>query len=140
MKISKEKLEIFNTIILPKLKELNEAALTTNVVTEEDLRIARKNYFKSQKSIFQASNIIVGLIILVLSIFLTFPLLSRGLANFLGIRCIVPNNYIVWEATRPITDCNYCKTIDGPLILSNISRANFQVNSFAFQNYLPKIY
>lgn len=45
----------------------------------------------------------------------------------MGIRCILPNNYLIWEATRPISDCTYCNGITRPLILNNMTQEEFQV-------------
>lgn len=47
---------------------------------------------------------------------------------FTSIRCFVPNNYMIWEATRPISNCQFCAGIDRPLILSNISQTEFLVS------------
>lgn len=49
------------------------------------------------------------------------------IAYVLGIRCFVPNNYLVWEATRPVTDCAYCRSVRRPLILPNMTREEFLV-------------
>lgn len=43
----------------------------------------------------------------------------------LGIRCILPNNYFIWEATRPITDCNFCNNVTQPIVLNNLTRDQF---------------
>ncbi|XP_023014905.2 uncharacterized protein isoform X2 [Leptinotarsa decemlineata] len=48
-----------------------------------------------------------------------------GFNYLLGVRCIVPNNYFIWEATRPITDCNFCSNTLEPIILSNITKNDF---------------
>lgn len=45
----------------------------------------------------------------------------------LGIRCFLPNNYLIWEATRPISDCSYCKGVNRPIILKNMTQEEFQV-------------
>lgn len=47
----------------------------------------------------------------------------------LGIRCFLPNNYLIWEATRPISDCSYCRGVNRPLILNNMTQEEFQVSS-----------
>lgn len=47
---------------------------------------------------------------------------------FTSIRCFVPNNYLIWEATRPISNCQFCGGVDRPLILSNISQTEFSVS------------
>lgn len=46
---------------------------------------------------------------------------------FTSIRCFVPNNYMIWEATRPISDCQFCVGVNHPLILSNVSQTEFEV-------------
>lgn len=49
--------------------------------------------------------------------------------NFLeyvrGVRCLVPNNYFIWEATRPISDCNFCLNVTQPIVLPNVTREEF---------------
>lgn len=43
----------------------------------------------------------------------------------LGVRCVVPNNFLVWEATRPVADCGICRGVDAVLELHNVSREQF---------------
>ncbi|XP_015516883.2 uncharacterized protein [Neodiprion pinetum] len=63
---------------------------------------------------------------------LSYCLLSENLsANFalkyaLGTRCLVPNNYFVWEFTRPVSTCEFCRGIDSALILPNLTREEFK--------------
>lgn len=49
--------------------------------------------------------------------------------NFLeyaqGVRCVIPNNYFIWEATRPISDCQFCWNISEVLVLQNATREEF---------------
>ncbi|KAI8439911.1 hypothetical protein MSG28_001371 [Choristoneura fumiferana] len=45
--------------------------------------------------------------------------------SVLSVRCLLPNNYLVWEATRPLADCGYCANVTKPIILRNVSRRNF---------------
>lgn len=54
-----------------------------------------------------------------------YGLLTSAINYLLGVRCIVPNNYFVWEATRPVSDCNFCKEITKPLVLKNVTREEF---------------
>lgn len=56
------------------------------------------------------------------------PLVNKFFEYVLGVRCFVPNNYLVWEATRPKSDCNFCRGLDGPIILPNMSREQFSVS------------
>lgn len=43
----------------------------------------------------------------------------------LGIRCILANNYFIWEATRPIKDCSFCVDVTKPIILNNLTKNEF---------------
>lgn len=56
--------------------------------------------------------------------------------NILTARCLVPLNYLVWEATRPLADCDYCVNITKPIILQNVTRHDFKVRV----HHLYKIY
>lgn len=49
-----------------------------------------------------------------------------------GVRCIIPNNYFIWEATRPVSDCSYCLEVESPIILYNVSRKQFE--SYAYSS------
>lgn len=57
------------------------------------------------------------------------PLVNRLFEHVLGVRCFVPNNYLVWEATRPKSDCTFCRGLDGPIILPNLTRDEFAVST-----------
>lgn len=62
---------------------------------------------------------------------LTIALFNFNIAEyFMSIRCFVPNNYMIWEATRPISNCQFCAGVDRPLILPNISQMEFLVSNF----------
>lgn len=57
------------------------------------------------------------------------PLIHTLFEHILGLRCFVPNNYLIWEATRPKSDCTFCMGYDGPIILSNLTREEFAVST-----------
>lgn len=45
----------------------------------------------------------------------------------LGTRCLIPNNYFVWEFTRPVSNCEFCRGVDSALILpANLTRNDFE--------------
>lgn len=52
------------------------------------------------------------------------------ISYILGIRCFLPNNYLVWEATRPISDCSFCEGVTKPIILYNATKDEFKVRYF----------
>ncbi|KAF7996579.1 hypothetical protein HCN44_002225 [Aphidius gifuensis] len=41
-------------------------------------------------------------------------------------RCYLPNNYLIWEFSRPNSNCNFCRNVKEPIILpTNITRNDF---------------
>lgn len=71
-------------------------------------------------------------LVLVISLFYKLNYIYYAINYLLGIRCILPNNYFIWEATRPISNCNFCTNVSEPVILSNLSRDEFK--SFAYSS------
>lgn len=63
--------------------------------------------------------LIIGLMLLNFHVFIEY---------FTSIRCFLPNNYMIWEATRPISNCQFCAGVSRPLILSNLSQTEFSVS------------
>ena len=76
-------------------------------------------------SIYLLSAIIVIFLTAFLSFLVKFPILDILVDNTLGIRCVIPNNYFIWEATRPVTDCSMCENVTEVLNLQNCSREQF---------------
>ncbi|KAJ1522813.1 hypothetical protein ONE63_001966 [Megalurothrips usitatus] len=60
------------------------------------------------------------------------------LGSALGVRCVLPNNFLVWEATRPIADCGICRGVDAVLELHNVSRAAFAGHAYSSRPILVK--
>lgn len=83
-----------------------------------------KNSFLST-SIYLLSVIAVVFVTLFFSFLVKFPILDVLVDNTLGIRCVIPNNYFIWEATRPVTDCSICENVTEVLNLHNVSRESF---------------
>lgn len=50
----------------------------------------------------------------------------------LGTRCFIPNNYFIWESTRPVSDCSFCTNVTKVLILPNVTRSQFY--QYAYQS------
>lgn len=120
-----------------RLKSLHDDL--TQSVSRADLYAAYKQSVRSNQPIPSTSQpqnhslylvIILGLIIL--SILIAIFIIQPALAFLLGMRCFVPNNYLIWEATRPVSDCQYCKNVDRPLILPNMTRTEFLVRVSLF--------
>lgn len=66
------------------------------------------------------------------------PLLDGMMKSALGIRCFIPNNYFVWEATRPVADCNICRGVNEVLMLPNITREEFFNYAYSYKPILVK--
>lgn len=58
--------------------------------------------------------------------------------SFQDTRCLLPSNYLVWEFTRPISNCDYCRGIDAPLILPNLTKEEFRAYSYSSQPMIIK--
>lgn len=58
--------------------------------------------------------------------------------SFQGTRCLLPNNYLVWEFTRPIMNCDYCRDVEEPLILPNLTKEEFWFYSYSSRPMIIK--
>lgn len=138
-----------NHMIRSKLKSLHDGLLESRYsVTRADLYMAYKRSVKSDRmnhqtplsSQHQNHSHYLVIILIILSILFAIFIIQPSLSFVLGMRCFVPNNYLIWEATRPISDCSYCKNIDRPLILPNLTRTEFLVRvSFLLFQLCQKI-
>ncbi|XP_012268100.2 uncharacterized protein LOC105693032 [Athalia rosae] len=75
---------------------------------------------------------------------LTYALfLQTSGINFLikyamGTRCLIPNNYFVWEITRPVSNCKFCQGVNSALILSNLTRDQFKFYAYSSRPMIVK--
>lgn len=77
-------------------------------------------------------------VIFLIALFVLTPFLASFFEVILGTRCIVPNNYLVWEATRPLSDCDFCRGVQSPIILSNCSREEFKPYAYSSRPIIIK--
>lgn len=63
---------------------------------------------------------------------------SNIIKSFQGTRCLLPNNYLVWEFTRPIMNCDYCRDVEAPLILPNLTKEEFRLYSYSSRPMIIK--
>lgn len=117
--------------LLQKINKLHEAILCKGI-TEEELQNAYKQSINPNRSNIFNNTIYLYCIGFILSIGILTPIIGASLNYFLGIRCLVPNNYLIWEATRPVSDCNFCRGVVKPIILPNLTKEEFMVNIFDF--------
>lgn len=112
-------------ILITKLNEIHENIKKENIQICE-LRDAYKKSIQNENNVGNCKYI--SLIGISLSLFVLFIILNVKLyAIISSIRCLLPNNYLIWEATRPISNCEYCIGITKPIFLPNISREEFMV-------------
>lgn len=52
--------------------------------------------------------------------------------------CLLRNNYVLMEATRPLTECHTCTDIDGPIVLHNPTRQQFAKIAYSSTPVLVK--
>lgn len=132
----------FPATIQHKIHELRTNALNTNLINANELFDVedalfvkwkmQSNYvlkylmYDSKKS--ERSNRFVIFTVLTVICILIAAINFNVFEYVLGIRCFVPNNYLIWEATRPESDCRFCIGIEKPLILQNMSRDEFLVS------------
>ncbi|KAG7295923.1 hypothetical protein JYU34_021013 [Plutella xylostella] len=77
-------------------------------------------------------------IFVVVFIFLLLTVSSNVVDSFLSARCLFPSNYLIWEATRPLADCNYCINVTKPVVLRNITRREFAKYAYSSRPIIVK--
>ncbi|ALC42997.1 CG2211 [Drosophila busckii] len=117
-----------------KLDELHLNALRTGLVSRADLQEA---YRKARDMDTNSNRLsLLWLLGIIFFILVATPVFYETISFLLGVRCFLPNNNLVLEATRPIIDCAFCKSVSAPLILNNLTREQF--SSYAYSS-LPII-
>lgn len=131
--------QILNQDFLDKLNTLHSSALRTGRVSVDDLKEAYQKSLESEAEIESRPrlNIIIA-ICFIAFLMLATPVVYEVIHFLLGVRCFVPNNYLVWEATRPISDCGFCRNVRGPLILKNLTREKFAPFAYSSQPIIIK--
>lgn len=119
MKINKLKIQESFLILN---KQLIDTGISINKL--QKICVIKKSSSSSLKYT-NLSIVFVIFLVLCISIYNGVSIFEAIIAQLLGTRCILPNNYFVWEATRPISDCHFCLNVSRPIILANVSREEF---------------
>ncbi|KAJ8687895.1 hypothetical protein QAD02_023690 [Eretmocerus hayati] len=111
--------------------------------TIEDLRLlSRRDTRNSREFIFQflcrKEVILLIFIPLLYSLILNQIWISFVINYIQGIRCLVPNNYLVWEFTRPVSNCDFCRGINSALVLDNITKQDFENYAYSSKPIIVK--
>lgn len=118
--------------------QIHQEALHHPNITECDLHTAlcqqhrptidvHHNVRSRQKLNIPYQQLCVVSLIGILCMAIGVPLARQLYEQTIGIRCFLPNNYLIWEATRPVADCAFCRGIAQPRILHNVTQAEFTV-------------
>ncbi|EAA05078.4 AGAP011086-PA, partial [Anopheles gambiae str. PEST] len=138
-----DRVKLCDQILLQKLHLLSNEVLRTNRgITERDMEEAFKQSIGYRAPRFFPQNdgilAIVYSAIFVVVLFIITPFLAGFLELALGMRCIVPNNYLIWEATRPVSNCDFCRGVDRPIILQNLTREEFHPYAYSSRPIIIK--
>ncbi|XP_038223513.1 uncharacterized protein LOC119840825 isoform X2 [Zerene cesonia] len=106
--------------------------LTFSVIEDYELifKNAEKLFKKRYNSIVIVSVVAAVLLSIVFSIF--------TVDIFISARCLLPSNYLVWEATRPLANCSYCINVTKPIILRNVTRSKFDKYAYSSKPIIVK--
>lgn len=121
----------------------NEFLKLNNEMINAGLDLKTLRTICSKKNcIFMKYPFICCLIVAAIAVFLSaltdFSLLNILISYALGTRCILPNNYFIWEATRPISDCQFCINVTRPIILPNVTREDFAPYAYSSKPIIVK--
>ncbi|XP_029660460.1 uncharacterized protein LOC115233948 [Formica exsecta] len=93
---------------------------------------------KSVKNCSFTKKILVVLFVLLLYCLFNRCLNTNIIKTFQETRCLLPNNYLVWEFTRSISNCDYCRDVKAPLILPNLTKEEFRSYSYSSRPMIIK--
>ncbi|PZC75726.1 hypothetical protein B5X24_HaOG205700 [Helicoverpa armigera] len=138
-----------NKVIKKRLRNLQKRAIERGL---DGVLLKQYEYIFNFSNEIETKRTNKKLIAGIISAFIILVLSVSFLNSILSARCLLPSNYLVWEATRPLADCSYCENVTKPIILWNVTRQEFAVrclsinihflkhlsllkSTFLFQNY-----
>lgn len=131
--------QLFLASVRRKVHLLRQNVVQLNLINSNDLTAAENEFYEQSKYHANGQNngaqpyrsskkfVIIASLVTLCIAFIAIHL-NGMIGRIFGVRCFLPNNYLVWEATRPESDCQFCTGINQPLILQNISRDKFHVS------------
>lgn len=103
--------------------------------TETNNKQNKKSGFQS---VFNKKSFIVVTIILFYSIFVQKTGIDFVIKYTQSARCLIPNNYLVWEFTRPVSNCDFCLGVDSVIVLDNITKEEFKKYAYSSKPIIVK--
>ncbi|XP_049706651.2 uncharacterized protein LOC110378381 [Helicoverpa armigera] len=111
-----------NKVIKKRLRNLQKRAIERGL---DGVLLKQYEYICNFSHEIETKRTNKKLIAGIISAFIILVLSVSFLNSILSARCLLPSNYLVWEATRPLADCSYCENVTKPIILWNVTRQEF---------------
>lgn len=121
--------EVTKDLLVQDFLDLNRTLLSQGVT----LKVLRS--ISSQKSSSKDSSRLIIFFVLPLTL---ISVICLNPSSLLASRCILANNYLLWEFTRPVSDCSYCSNTTEALILKNASRESFKLFAYSSRPMIVK--
>lgn len=119
-----------NRVIKKRLRTIQKKAIERGL---DEVLLKQYDYICNFNDEIETKRTNRKLIAGILSAFITLVLSISFANSILSARCLLPSNYLVWEATRPLADCGYCENVTKPIILWNVTRQEFAVRKFSYK-------
>lgn len=121
------------------LSNINTKYINAGLKLEDIEKVFVNSKLSNTQQFFYSSFILKSTIIIILLCALYEYNVFHTIHNYiLGIRCIVPNNYFVWEATRPVSNCQFCLNIKQPIVLHNATKEEFAQYAYTSKPIIVK--
>lgn len=113
------------------IKDL-ELATFTEINNKNKRKSSFHNVFNNKKLI------LVILIPLFYSIIVQKASIDFVIKYTQSTRCLIPNNYLVWEFTRPVSNCDFCRGVNSAIVLDNITKEEFEKYAYSSKPIIVK--
>ncbi|XP_049874301.1 uncharacterized protein LOC126372531 isoform X2 [Pectinophora gossypiella] len=121
--------------IKKKLRILQKSAIESGI---NGVLLQQLNYIYNYKQETANNGSNKKLIVIVVTCFIAVVISFSFANSIIGARCLLPSNYFVWEATRPLADCAYCANVTKPIVLRNITRREFAKYAYSSRPIIVK--
>lgn len=85
-----------------------------------------KTFMFLRSFVYHIPSPVAGFLILVAAVIFRYDfgtfLSSKPLSRFQEARCLLKSNYVLMEISRPLSECDMCRNVTGPLILQDPSK------------------
>lgn len=120
---------------------LTESFLEQGISLEDLKSVSVKNVSHKRSLVFQyvcSKKVLLALFVPIFCSVLFKYLHINIIKSIRGTRCLIPNNYLIWEFTRPVSNCDYCRGVTAALILPNLTKEEFQRYAYSSRPMIIK--